>query len=56
MYATRFGPNFGYRQILYEKHLEEEYCCTVTMSKVQIFHFSTKFILIKNPGFTDRAE
>ena len=56
MCTTCVGPTFGYHQILYEKYHGEEYCCTVTMSSVKISHFSTNFILIKEPGLTDRVD
>jgi len=39
MCTTCFCPNFGYHQVLYEKHLEEEYCCTVTMSRLKYLIF-----------------
>jgi hypothetical protein len=55
MCTTFVGPTFGYRQVLHKKHLKEEQCCRVTLSRVKIFHFFTNFILIKKPGFTDRA-
>jgi hypothetical protein len=39
-----------------KKSLEEECCCTVTMSRVNVSHFSTNLILIEKPGFIDRAD
>ena len=57
MSATCVGPTFGYHQVLvYEKHFEEEYCCTLNLSRVTISHFSANFILIKKPVFTNRAD